>query len=255
MIIISNSTMVPEDDRKRMINERLIKFTGLYQLLCPSNPKLYGLNAFGWLAVAELVCLFAAMYAMITSIFYTYNDVNKIAQYVLLIVACTLTIFKLYRVMRHSDAIWTCLQGTRTDCLLYGRHRIRILNAGRAKSRSLSLVVSAVWMVDLIVWMLSPFFLWGRFTEIRFQGGGTPSRYRMNVLDFVFPVSGDSYDKYFASSYLAESVSMSVWAHATLTFDVLVISLCTAFTYQLKTLADSFAELGDARESSTRSKS
>lgn len=238
--------MENEDEKNLMVNVRLMRITGLYQLLMSREPKPYGgLNAFGWMAVAETVWLIMAMCALIPTMVYCMYDENKSAQYVILFVACAMTVFKLYRVMRYRDTIWTCVQTTRMDRLSYGRHRSRVLELGRAKSISMSSVVSTLRFTLLVIWILLPFILWGQFIEVKYDGGRV-FLYRINVLNYVFAVDSVSINKYFAVSYLAESITMTVWSHAELTFDVLLISLCIAGSYQLKTVADSFANLGAA---------
>lgn len=254
--IISDGTMGLEDERKLMINERLMKIIGLHQLLRPGGPKTYGLNTFGWVAVAETVWLVAVLCVLIISAYYAFDSVNKFVEYAQMIVMDAMAIFIQYRMVRYSDTLWTCLQWTRTDCLSYGRHRTRTLDVSRAKSKSLSLVACTFTVLIVLLWDLGPFFNWGQFTEIRFKGTDTPTRYRMNILNFIFPIANEySYDSYFAATYLVEFVTLVVWSHVTITFDVLIISLCVAVADQLKTVADSFAELSAVRESSVSSKS
>lgn len=241
--------MEEKDESNIIVDVRLMKIIGLYQLL-----RSHGPNVFVWMAVAEVVVLVVTLFALVMSMIHCLDDANKCAEYLLLILAAAMTVFKLYTVMRYRDAIWTCVRTTRIDHLSYGRHRTRILESGRSKVKSMSSAIGTFRINLLAVWILSPFVLWGQFTEVKYDGDRT-RRYRMNVLNLVFPVDGVSYDGYFAVSYLAESISIIVYSHVELTFDVLIIALCIAASYQLMTIADSFANLGAVRQSPTCGKS
>lgn len=241
--------MSPEIDERNFIDVRLFKIMGLHQLLSPVGPKSCGLNAFGWAAVACVMYLVASISALIVSVIQSVHDVNACIQYVFEIIACTLAVLNLYWLIRYSGAIWTCVQTTRVDSLSYGQHRAQILESGRTRLRFLSTTLGATMLACVLGWVLLPFVLWGQFTEIRFSEQET-RRYRTNVMNFVLPISAETYDKYFAVFYLGESVMIIICGHAMLAFDVLVVSLCFALLYQLKTVADSFAEFSIAREHS-----
>lgn len=213
---------------------------------------MYGLDAYGWVVVAAIMCLVGAIHAQLASLFYHLDDINDCVQYVTLLVACATTILKLYGIMWYRGTIWTCVQMTRMDCLSYGWHRTRTLETGRARLRYLSTMAFAIWSTNIVLWVLTPLMLWGRFNDVTFKDGRT-RRYRVNVFNYNFLVAGDSHDKYFAVAYPLESFFMITWAYAELTFDLLLISLCTAVSYQLTTVADSFAELGVTREESSAS--
>lgn len=247
--ISSCNVMGPVNDKNLMVDLRLMKITGLYQLLNSVGPKSYGLTVYGWAAVVEAVYMIAIIFALITSIVYCAEDVNACAQYTFEAVASVMVTFKLYWMTRYADTIWTCVQATRMDCLSSGRRRTRTLEAGRTESKFLTMMVSTIWSVAVLCWILLPLFLRDQVMEVTFNDSGT-RRYRTNVMNLVFPISERSYGKYFAVCYLAESVAMIVFGQVTLTFDALVISLCIAVLYQLRTVGDSFVELSASRKHS-----
>lgn len=241
--------MGKQDENNLITDVRLMKITGLYQLLRSRGP-----NAFRWMAVAETVCLVASILALTASMIHCSDDVDKCAEYLLLMVACAMTVFKLHTVLRYSDVLWACVQTTRTDRLSYGRHRTRYLESGRAESISMSSKITAFRLTIFVLWILSPFVHWGRFTVVKYDGGRT-RLYRTNVVNYIFAIDGVSHDEYFAMFYPIETISMIFYCHVELTFDVLLISLCIAGSHQLKTVADSFANLGAVRQRPTSSKS
>lgn len=56
----------------------------------------------------------------------------------------------------------------------------------------------------------------------------------------MFPVIDIYYNTNFIVFYLIESIVLIFWGHATLAFDIILISMCLAITYRLKAIKSAY---------------
>lgn len=235
-----------------MINMRLMKITGFYQLLDSRNLKLFGHNVFKCMSIVQITVLILVAFIFFLNIYYFSDDINTVMMYSMLITSDVLSIMKLYYILQNSNTLWNCIQMTSIDNLYYKYHDRRILEEGQSKSKSYSILIMFMWLNLMTFWALVPLFVTNYFLTI--ENNNKIYRYRFNILNFAFPVTDQFYNNNFKIYYWIEFTVMTLWCHCTMNFDVLLLSMNITFKYQLKTIANSFSTFNFTRYSDFKSK-
>jgi len=243
------TTMGFEDEKHVMANTLFMKITGLYQLLSPHGPKIYGLNIFRCIAVVQILTLLIVQLWLIIHICYYDCDFHQVIQYLSLVAPGVTSILKMYYIVRYSSNIWDCIHSTSLHVLSYKNHNRRILEIGRMKSKSFSTFFTFLWLCVVASYLMSSIVLSNYYIKINVGNGF--NYYRLNVLNLIFPVNDTFYNEHFLTYYYIESILAIIWGHSTLVFDTILISMCMTFSYQLRTIADSYSTFGFVHNQST----
>jgi hypothetical protein len=233
--------MDDDDHRNYIINLRLMKLTGFYQLINPNTSKYYGYSPYKVVATIEIMFgVFSVSVLILSSYYYLYNT-NELMNHFMLAVAIFFSTFKLFCVSRNSELIWDCMDMTSVQFLSYTGHRRDALRTARAKSITLSILFLLLWGSVTVAWCLSPFIVDGVYLDVEING--KVRQYRYNSLNYVYPVGERFYNDHFLAFYAVEMLQVVSWGHATIAYDTFVISMCIAIQFQLKTIADSYSTL------------
>lgn len=241
-----------KDEEQLMINTKLMKMTGLYQLLNPRNSIAYGFNIFKGTAIIYMIILILTSIVLILNTYYFSNDVNEVIKYLMYLVSSVMASIKLYYLMKHSDTIWRCIHLTSIDSLSYECHRKQILEVGRSRSKLLTSIFTSLWLIVTACCVCSPFVSQNYYVSLEVRN--EIKNYRYNVLNLVFPVTDKFYNDNFMYYYYTEMLPTIFWGHSTLIFNLLIISMCFTFSYQLKTINNSFSKLDIAATTQSKSK-
>nr|UMT69224.1 odorant receptor 25 [Myzus persicae] len=241
--MVIGTIIVSQNEDNLMINMRLMKKTGFYQLLDSRSLKVFGHNVFKCMSVVQISILLSIAVIFVLNIYYFSDDINTVMMYSMLITSDVLSILKLYYILQNSDTIWNCIQLTSIDDLSYKYHDRRILEEGRLKSKSYSLLIIFMWMYLIISWGMAPLFVTNYFLTV--EVNNQIHRYRFNVLNYVFPATDQFYNDNFVFYYCVELLTLVLWGHCTMNFDILLLSMIITFKYQLKTVANSFKSISD----------
>jgi len=231
-----------EDEKHVMANTLFMKITGLYQLLSPRGSKMYGLNIFRCIAVVQILILLIVQLWLIIHICYYDYGIYQVMQYIMFIVVGFASILKIYYMVRCSSNIWDCIQLTSVHVLSYHYHNRRILEIGRMKSKSFSTIFGYLWLGLTASYLLSPFVLNNLYINV--NGENVIYYYRFNVLNLIFPVNDKFYNEHFATYFFIEATIGIMWGYSMLVVDTILIPMCITFSYQLKTIGDSYSTFG-----------
>ncbi|XP_029346182.1 uncharacterized protein LOC115034222 [Acyrthosiphon pisum] len=236
---------VSKNEDNFMINMRLMKKTGFYQLLDSRSLKVFGHNVFKCMSVVQMSILSSVAFIFVANIYYFSDDINTVMMYSMLITSDVLSILKLYYILQNSDTIWNCIQMTSIDDLSYKYHDRRILEEGRSKSTSYSILIMFMWLNLIVSWSLGPLFVTNYFLIV--EQNDEIYRYRFNIMNFAFPATDRFYNDNFMIYYGIEFITLVLWCHCTMNFDVLLLSMNITFKYQLKTISNSFSAFNFTR--------
>lgn len=217
-----------------------IKLVGLYQLLNPNSPKIFGFNIF------KIIGTFQLMYNLIFSclfficMYYCSNDINEVTRYVMLFTGTFFSVSKYYYIIKNSDIIWKCLHLTFLNFLSSKNHKKRTFQDARANTISLTRFFIFLYTISLLAWVLVPLLNQNNFLILKI--GNETHRYRFNTVNLILPVffNDKFYNDNFMAFYIFESFGFLFYVHSSFGFDMLVISMCMAIKYQLQTIADSY---------------
>jgi len=235
--------MIPNKRTKYIMNIKLMKLTGLYQLLNPDTPKFFGCNIFKLGGTLGAVFLILTFLMCNLSIYYSLNDFTEAVKYFMLIIATVFAFTKMSFIVLNSNALWNLICFTSIDYLTYRGQQKYMLIFARKLSISISNIFTLSWIVVISVWVLFPIIIKDNFMNVKSKDD-TFSQYRYNMLNLIFPVSAKFYNNNFIVFYLLESIALISYGYSMVVFDNLVVSLCITITYQLKSIALSYSTLG-----------
>lgn len=228
-----------ESEKKYVVNLRLMKLMGLYQILNPNTAKVCGNNPFRVAGTAATLYL-SAMYALCASSLYSSltHSAGAVVNSALMFLITSFTLIKLYFIFRHADALWQFVGFSSVDFLTYGGHRRDALAAARTVSVAVTYAFALLWGTVSTSSALSPIL----------RPAESDGRYRGNVLNFVYPVSDELYNDNFAVFYSIETTALACYVYTMVVYDCLVISAAVVVAFQLKTIASSYSDLGHAAD-------
>lgn len=222
-----------------MIDPQVMKLIGFYQMLSPHGPKVFGVDIFKYITKTLLLIQIILLFVYVLNIYHSIEEVNELAKYIFLIASSMVSVFKLFSVIQHSDTLWNCIQLTSIDNLSYKYHNRHILKSGRTRTKLLTSHYTFWWFVSVITFVISPLFIKNYYIRIKIDND--IEYYRYNVLNFIFPVTGEFYNKHFINYYILESIITIILGHCILMYDILIISICITLRYQFKTIVNSYS--------------
>jgi len=245
-----------------IVHTRLMKLTGLGQLLSQRDHDASEMSAFSCRMIFNMAMLIVTILTLLANIFYCTGDFYQETHYIMLIVSAISPISKMFYMVRHATRIRRCvLQSTSIQFLSYRRHDRRVLEVGATRAKWFTTSFSCLWLIVLVSWLLSPFVLDKCRIKVNALDFAVPAtttnyvyyNYRANVLNLIFPVDDQFYNEHFMAYYCIESLFTLCWGYGTMIFDILLLSVCVPITYQLRMINDSYRafEFGCDRPNTT----
>jgi len=233
------------DENKCLINIRLMKFTKIYELFDPKHTELYGHNVYRTVNYVFTLVNVIVSIACCWSVYCCLNDYYNAIMYVMMSFVFAYNSFKTYYLIRNSEAIWECIDFTSGEFLSRGTHyRQDVLRAGRIRCVKFTNSFAALWGVACVFWMISPLLI----NDFNRDAQNTAD-YRLNVFNFLYPVSKEFYNDNFMLFYAMECTLMTYNSYALIMFDVVIVSFFTTVGIQLETIGFAFESLGHGRSS------
>lgn len=226
-----------------MFDEKYMKFLGLYKLLDSSSSNIFGYNGFH-ITIMTMI-LFIVIYFMENLIFlYTMaNDLTAFLYSVAVIINTFLIIFKIIIIIYYSKDLWKCIENTNINFLSYKHYNRNIFYDWRRRSILLIYLYTILFSIGLSFWIIIPIILKDTNITIR-QFDGSYINNRFNVLNVLFIMSEDTYNKYFYIFYVCEVVIEMCFLYFASIFDIIIYIVCYALLCQLETICDGIRSLG-----------
>jgi len=239
------------DEQNYLINLKLMKITGFYQLISPHTSKYFGFNVYKVAAAIEVMSGVFSVSLLFLSSYYYLDNTNELMSHFMLIVAIFFSTFKIFWVSKNSKRIWSNIDMTSINFLTYTGHKKEILQNGRAKSILTTILFVILWSSVTVAWSISPFLIKDVYLNVKFKD--EVRRFRFNSLNYVYPISEEFFNGHFLYFYAVEMLQAVFWGHGTVAYDTFVISICISIAFQLNTIAASYISL-NSRKSKLYSK-
>lgn len=233
--------MEAHDEKKHIINIRLMKIIKIYELFDPELIKLYGRNVYRTVNYVFISINVVAAIACGWSVYCCLNDYYNAIMYAMIFIVLAYNSFKSYYVIRNSKAIWDCIDFTSVEFLSCGHCRNDIPRAGRTRCINFTNFFSLLWATTCIFWMISPLLINDPYRDVQ----DASAEYHLNVFNFLFPlVSTEWYNENFILFYAVECVVMAYNSYVLVMVDIIIVSFCMTISIQLKTVGCAFETLG-----------
>lgn len=244
----SDSDDDDEDSAGTVVDIKLFKVIGLYQLLCPA----YGLSGdrYRMVLLTVLRIAFALQVTQLFGLYYALNDLQRFTNMAVLVVCGMLCLFKGYVLITEAGRIWAVLDAARFGFMSSRRGRRRQQSALHRCRATLSVLLRTFVTfsyVTLAIWLAVP-YLMDAYVSIA-DPHGIVDRYRLNINNLWVPVSGSVYNALpvWTMFYMIEAFLIIVNVFCWTTFDCFMITVCFALNAQFRTVSAGYQTLGRLR--------
>lgn len=236
---------MPKTDPDRyIVNLKLAAYTGLYQIVNPDSPTVFGRNVYQVCVALYSVYVTVILASIPVGLYHWTNDTAQFVMGLVLLNNYFFSVFKIVMVMRNARKIWDCVEVTRVDFMSrYGKYDRAPLTGCLRLTSKITKVYTLFCYVLLVAWFLVPFGLKNTFMVIK-QRDGTYWKYRVNVHNLYVPISAESYNENINYLYVLEVVFGYCYIAFTVIFDTFIVSMCLAIASQMETVNNAFTTLG-----------
>lgn len=237
------------DIKKYIINIRLAKYTGFYQMVCPESLTIFGRNVYHVCAIVYVGFIAVILTTIPAGFYYRINNTSTFVLSLIILVNYVFSCWKIITIIRNSKKIWECKEVTRIDYMQsYKEYNYDVLNKCMARSTRITYIHSKFCYSILILWYLMPIVFNNTRMNIK-QRDGTYWSSRLNVHNLYMPaVSAETYDEYFSYFYTLEVVFGLCYIMFTVLFDNFIVSMCLAISSQVETINSAFISVGHKSE-------
>lgn len=235
--------MNPTEDNQYVIDLKLLKYLGLYQILDPNTKEVYGCNIYHFISIFIALPLIAVSLLCPFGLYNLLNDITASLLYFGSVNNYLFSCYKMYNIAKHAKDIWACIDVTRRDFMLYRAYNRNVFNYWQKHTLRVMYSYLCVVLPPVLIWYLSPCVF--RNTTVAYKNmDGTYSKYRMNIINLYMIVSTETYNRNFYKFYFFELAIYSGFYYFSLLYDILVGMLSFALSCQLETISDGIHSLG-----------
>jgi len=235
--------MDSNQEKQYIFNMKLARTTCLYQILNPNSTSFFGYNIYHIVIVFFGSFTFAISMLFPIGLLYLRNDIIAIMYYMGCISNFLLSCFKMCNILYHSKDIWNCIDVTSFNYIVYKHYDKNVFKNWQTRSLRVTYLYMAIALFAFFCWIFSPCVMNKSIITIR-NIDGSFSKYRMNIFNVYLIASHETYNKNFYIFYFIEIIVSICYVYFTIVFDVLMLLICFAISYQLETISNSIKSLG-----------
>ncbi|XP_060876259.1 odorant receptor 46a-like [Metopolophium dirhodum] len=235
--------MDSKQEKQYIFNMKLARIMGLYQILIPNSTSIFGYNIYHIVIVFLLSFTFAISMLFPIGLLYLRNDIIAIMYYMGCISNFLLSCFKMVNILYHSKDIWKCIDVTSFNYISYKHYDRNVFKNWQTRSIRVTYIYIVIALFAFFCWIFSPCIMNKSVIAIR-NIDGSYSKYRMNIFNLYLIASNETYNKNFYVFYVIEIIISICYVYFTIVFDVLMLLVCFAISYQLETISNTIKSLG-----------
>ncbi|XP_022170304.1 uncharacterized protein LOC111033721 [Myzus persicae] len=231
------------NENNHVFNIGLAKLSGLYQMLDPGTVKFRGQNVYQiFVGFFVLFSFVGAMTLIAGSLYYWTDNTSVTIWYFWSTTNSLYACYKMCTVFYRSNDIWNCLSITRygfTSLSSRKRNGHDILDRWRARSVWYTSLLSGAYCWSLVFYA-GCLLAFGDATIPIKNHDGSIGNYRPNVLNLYFIASDETYNEYYNTFFVVETLFVASITIIYLLFDVLLLTLCLAICCQMQIICSAF---------------
>lgn len=230
-------------DQSTMLNNRLTKIIGVHQMLDPNGPKIFSYNIFliivTFFITIELILLFFNLVGVI----YWINDRSQASFQITIFINFSFSCYFMIILIRNTAKIRCCINVACDDFLKFEHYKHIFFTEFQLKSILISNIFALTRTILLLLMSVIPTIFYKNYINLEALNG-TLQSYRLSAFNIFFPVTSDTYNRYFILFHLFEFLFGLIYVIFTLSFDSIFISICYAICCHLKTTNKALETLG-----------
>lgn len=249
IFIVSNVTILQMkwkekyNEKNTIVNIKLWKMIGLYQILSPNSPKIFGHNIFhiivAFFSVYEVIILILCL----IGICYWINNISQIVLQITIFANFFFGCYKILVIIWNREKLRKCVKVACNDFIKSKTRENIIFKRFRLKSLKATNMYVLMGLIILFVWSTIPLILNNNYIDLK-NLDGTWHRYRLNAFNMFFPVTSYKYNRFFLLFHLLEVVFGFTYVIFSHIFDSTIITMCFAISSQLESICNVYETLG-----------
>lgn len=231
------------DEKKTILNVRLSKIIGLYQILDPEDLSVRGYNVYRAMAAVMLVFEAVVLVLSVTGVYYWMGSQSYSVTQLGNSTNILCTLYKMWILIRQPERIRDCLRVAGEDFMASGGCGTAGFRRARAKALFVTSCYVTMGFMILFLYSVTPYVYSNNYLMLKGPDGERQA-YHLSVFNLYFPVSTAAYNRYFTVFHAIEIMFGLVWVIYSHVFDLFAITMCFSISNQLKTIGIAFATLG-----------
>ncbi|XP_025195448.1 odorant receptor 4-like [Melanaphis sacchari] len=235
--------MDSKQEKQYIFNMKLARIMGLYQILTPNSTKIFNYNIYHVVIVFFGSFMFIISMLFPIGLLYLRNDIIAFMYYMGCINNFLLSSYKMGNILYYSKDIWKCIDVTSFYFVSYKHYDRNLFENCQKRSIRITYIYIVIALFAFFCWIFSPCVMNKSIITIR-NIDGSYSNYRMNIFNIYLLASHETYNMNFYIFYIIEIIVSVCYVYFTIVFDVLMLLICFAISYQLETISNSIKLLG-----------
>lgn len=231
------------DDGKTVMDVKLFKAIGLYQLLQPA--ACGGFSQRSRMAFLAVLWLTAGLLIMqIFRLYLAFDDLQTFMYSAMLMTVGLNCIFKGYAMVTNAERLRAVLDVTLYGFTSCGRRDPSELRRCRETLFFWLRMFAEFGYITAIIWIVTPLFIIEDSPYVKLDG--TVGHYRQTVLNCWFPVSETVHNwiPVWTLIYMIETVVSLTYISSSMLFDSYLITVCMVLSAQFRTMSAAYETLG-----------
>ncbi|XP_026822396.1 uncharacterized protein LOC113560608 [Rhopalosiphum maidis] len=232
------------DENNYMLNIRLAKRIGLYQILNPETRKFRGQNVYH--VVVAFIALYLCVISMIlnvSGVYYWTNNMPISVDYFWKAQTAMFSIYKIWTVVHYSDDLWSCLSITRYDFTAFSLRNRHVVDRWRVRTVWYTAVLTSMYGSSTVIYEISTLIFREDIIQMKNYDGLVGS-YRQNVMNLYLIVSDETYNAYYFAFYFVEALFVILLTMLFIVYDILLVTVCFAICGQIQMICSAFESVG-----------
>lgn len=230
-----------------IINLKLLKICGFYQMFDPTGAKIYKWNVYRLSFIAITLMSQLIFFFGYVGFFIEMEDNYSQVDYFLNANICIETYFSLWKVWilyYNADEIWELFDLTRLDFLRnkFNKKNANILRESRNRNTKITNLYLMVTIMAVVICLAVPLVI-NKFTTVNHDN----QRFQ-NIVNLRFPVTINTYNHYYFIFYTMEWFFFLNLIYTMTVTDVFFITFCFAIIDQYKLLENITKNIGHEDE-------
>jgi len=232
-----------DTEKKFSVNFILLKLIGLYQMVNPKSPKMFGYNIYHVIHVFIVVLTTLVTVIGLTGLVYnndkSLNNSFQDMQMLFYIACITVGNIKIIIIICNADEIWKTFDVEHESFLsnkYCKKNFFKINNCRKQSIRTLSLYIFLFYMAG-ILWIILPIIV--NTDEIVIN----KNIHKNNVVNLRYPIKVETYNIYYNWLYVIETILCGYCTFGLVVFDIFILAKLQLIATQYDILSSAYENI------------
>lgn len=236
-------------EKNHGINLTLLKVISVYQMLDPNTKRVFSINIYAFINMALVtITTIMTVVGLIGFVYKTDDSMDngfKKMQMIFYIFSILSGNLKIITILYNSKMIWKLLDITHKS-FLSNKCYETMYNYKLVNSWKQMLIYFRwyllIFAITPVTWLTTPIIVNSNNANKEIQNNHTV--HRVNVVNMMYPITEETYNKLYYAIYVMESVMCSYCGYSLVIFDLLIFTFLAIIATQYDMISCAYENLG-----------